>query len=406
MTSYSQAQHDLHMDAFSNGVGTSPAREAECDVLIVGAGIAGAAAAYETATNASVVILEREAQPGYHSTGRSAALFSETYGNAVVRALTVGSRSFLLGPPDGFTEHPLLTVRGVLLVARSDQLAQAQAWADEAAALVPSVHMIDAQEVRKQVPILRDGYLAGAVAEPEAMDIDVHALHSGFLRGARDRGTQVVTDAEVLELTRESDGNWLVRSSAGLWRARSVVNAAGAWADRIAEFAGVPTVGLVPKRRTASMVEAPAGTVIDAWPVVIDIDEKFYFKPDAGRILVSPADETPVDPCDAQPDELDIAIGIDRVQTAAELPVKRVQHSWAGLRNFVSDKTPVVGFDPSAPGFFWLAGQGGYGIQTAPAMGRLAGSLLLNRGVPDDLRTLGVTLEALSPDRLRTPPTF
>ena len=368
------------------------------DVVVVGAGMAGASAAYEMAQERTVLLLERESHPGYHTTGRSAALFSETYGNACIRALTVGSRAFYDGPPPGFTDRPLLSARGVLSLARPDQMGRLQDWAATVADVAPDVHMVSAGDVLTQVPIVRPDYLAGAASEPGARDIDVNALHTGYLRGAKARGVDLVCDAGVQALTRQGDA-WLVQTAAGSWEAGLLVDAAGAWADRLAEMAGAARCGLVPKRRTALIVDPPEGMSPKAWPCVIDADETFYFRPDAGRLMASPADETPMEPCDVQPDEMDIAICIDRVQQVANLPVQRIVRSWAGLRSFVADKTPVVGYDPDMPGFFWLAGQGGYGIQTAPAMSRLAASLLARRGVPEDLAALGVREADLAPGR-------
>jgi len=368
------------------------------DVVVIGAGIAGAAAAYELAADRSVLLLEQESHPGYHTTGRSAALFAETYGNAAIRALTVGSRRFYEQPPAGFAA-PLLSPRGIVMVARPDQAEQLDQWVQSVG---PAASAMTAVEVLARVPLLRRDYVGAGAFEPGAMGIDVHALHDGYLRGAKARGTTIVTGAELAGLTRSGTG-WTVRSGAGTWTAGTVVNAAGAWADQVAALAGAAPCGLQPMRRTAITVDLPDGMDASAWPVVIDIDERFYFKPEGGRLLLSPADETPMPPCDVQPDELDIAICVDRVQRAADLPVRRVVHSWAGLRSFVADRTPVVGFDPGVPGFFWLAGQGGYGIQTAPAMGRLAAALLARRGVPPDLADLlaagGVDAAALAPGR-------
>lgn len=370
------------------------------DVIVIGAGIAGASAAYEIAEDRTVLLLEREEQPGYHTTGRSAALFSETYGNATIRGLTVGSRDFYEHPPAGFAAVPLLTPRGVLLLARADQMERIADWVAAVQPIVPDVQMIDAAAALAAVPLLREDYTAGGAVEPGAMDIDVHALHQGYLRGARARGVELVANADVAGVARDGDGDgWVVRSSAGTWRGGVVVNAAGAWADAIAALAQAPLCGLTPMRRTAIAVDLPADVDARRWPAVIDSDEEFYFKPEAGRMLLSLADETPMPPCDVQPDELDIAIAIDRVQKAADLPVRRVVRAWAGLRSFVADRSPVVGFDPAAPGFFWLAGQGGYGIQTAPAMGRLAAALSAGRDVPEDLAALGVQISALAPGR-------
>ena len=230
------------------------------------------------------------------------------------------------------------------------------------------------------------------------MDIDIAALHDGYLRGAKARGAELACDAGLVALEPVA-GGWTVRTDTGTWHAQVVVNAAGAWADVVAGMAGAAPAGLVPKRRTAMILELPDGVEAGNWPMLTDTDEQFYFKPDTGRLLASPGDETPMDPHDVQPDELDIAICVDRIQQAAELPVRRVVRAWAGLRSFVADKTPVVGFDPAVPGFFWLAGQGGYGFQTAPAMSRTAAALLAGRGVPADLADRGVTAGTLAAGR-------
>jgi D-arginine dehydrogenase len=373
------------------------------DFIVIGAGIAGASAASLLAERGTTLLLERESQPGYHTTGRSAALYSEAYGNATIRSLTTGARPFFMNPPDGFAEHPLLTPRGAMFVGRADQIAALDRAAAETSALQPSIRRIDAAEARRICPVLKADYVAGAVLEPEAMDIDVHALHQGFLRGLRARGGRLATDVEVVALER-AGGEWRVRTRTGDYAAPVIVNAAGAWADELARLAGADPVGLVPKRRTAILFAPPPGCDISAWPLVLDIDETFYFKPDAGKLLGSPADETPSPPCDAQPEELDVALAVERIQQAAELPIARIERRWAGLRSFVADKTPVVGFDGRADGFFWLAGQGGYGIQTAPAIARLAAALVAGEGVPADLAALGVSEAALRPSRLRSAP--
>lgn len=370
------------------------------DAIVIGAGMAGASAAYNLAEAGRVVVLERESQPGYHTTGRSAAIFTETYGNATIRGLTIGGRGFFMSPPAGFTQTPLLRPRGVLFIGRADQAETLARAAEEGRRLVPSVHAISAVDACGLVPVLRADYVAGALLEPDAMDIDVDALHQGFLRGLRARGGEIVTDAAVTALGRAGD-DWRVESSAGDFAAPVVVNAAGAWCDVVAGLAGIAPVGLVPKRRTAILFDPPAEMAIEDWPMVIDADEEFYFKPDAGKLMGSPADETPSPPCDAQPEELDIAIAVDRIQSAADLDIRRIDHRWAGLRSFVADKTLVAGFEPAALGFFWLAGQGGYGIQTAPAMGRIVAALIAGGGIPSDLADLGVGEAALSPARFR-----
>jgi D-arginine dehydrogenase len=313
-----------------------------------------------------------------------------------VRALSRASRDFLYGPPAGFSAGSAVRPRGALHIAGPDQLAALEAFA-ALPDVAPSVRRLDALACRKACPILREGYVAAGVLETGSADIDVDALHQGWLRQLRAEGGRLVVDAEVLSL-KPTSGGWRVETPGLTLEAGVVINAAGAWADQVAGLAGAARVGLQPMRRTALIVDAPDDP--KSWPMVIDIDEQFYFRPDAGALLLSPGDETPSDPCDAQPEELDIAIAVDRVQAATTLEVRRVRRSWAGLRSFVADRTPVVGFAPDAPGFFWLAGQGGYGIQTAPAMGRLAAALARGEPVPADLAAHGVDARDLSPARL------
>ena len=365
------------------------------DFIIIGGGIAGAGVAYHLARTARVAVFERESFPGYHTTGRSAALFAETYGNAPIRALNRGSRCFFENPPPGFAEHPLVTPRGCLFIARPDQL---DALAAHRLISPAGVRTLDGDDIRRLVPVLRADYAAAAILDTDVMDIDVHALHQGFLRGARAQGAEVLTEAEALRLTRRGE-LWQVDTGIDTFSAPVIVNAAGAWADALGALAGARSIGLQPLRRTAMLIDPPAGMAVDGWPAVIDVDEQFYFKPDAGKLLVSPADETPSPPCDARPEELDIALGIDRMQCAADIPVRHIARSWAGLRSFVADRSPVVGFDAEAPGFFWLAGQGGYGIQTAPALTRLAAALAQGAEAPPDLVDVGVTAATLSATR-------
>ena len=370
------------------------------DFAVIGAGIAGVSAAYHLAPHASVVVLEGEHVPAYHTTGRSAALHSETYGSAEIRAITVASGRFYRDPPPGFSEHPLLTPRGAIIAGRVEQQADLQQNAADFARLVPSVRWLDPEEVRRRQPLLRpDACAGGAIFEPEADDMDVAAIHGGFLKGARANGTVLRLDSEVIGLDRE-DGMWTVSLRAGeAVRAANIVNAAGAWADVVGGLAGAGPIGLVPKRRTAFTFEAPAGLDLAAMPMVIDFDESWYFKPEVGQFLGSLADETPSPPCDAQPEDIDVATAVDRIETATTLQIRRVKHKWAGLRSFVADKNLVVGYDGTVEGFFWLAGQGGYGIQTGAAAGRLADSLARGHGLPDDIVELGVSERALSPLR-------
>jgi D-arginine dehydrogenase len=371
----------------------------ECDILVIGAGVAGASAAYELAASGRVVVLERESAPGYHTTGRSAALYTESYGSPVVRALTLASKAFFDAPPEDFAEHALLTPRGALFVAREDQLAALDRTLAEAKKLVPSVRAVNAAEALEISPALRPEYVAAGVFEPDAMDMDVHAIHGGFLKGLRRRGGEVVTGAGVTALTRDRK-TWIAETPMGAFAAPIVVNAAGAWCDEIAKLAGVAPVGLVPKRRTAITFDAPDGTDISSWPLTIDVEEGFYFKPEAGRILASPADETPSPPCDAQPEEIDVALIVDRFERAVCFPVRAITHKWAGLRSFVADNTPVVGMAGDAEGFLWLTGQGGYGIMTSPAMGSAAAALIETGALPGHFARFGLTESALSPRRL------
>jgi D-arginine dehydrogenase len=372
------------------------------DFAVVGAGIAGVSVAYHLAPKASVVILEGERVPAYHTTGRSAALHSETYGSAEIRAITVASGRFYRNPPAGFADHALLTPRGALIAGRAEQQAGLQKNAAEFAALVPSVRWLEPDEVRRRQPLLRpEACAGGAIFEPEADDMDVAAIHGGFLRGARAAGAELRLDAEVVDLER-GEGLWTVGLRGGdRLLASNIVNASGAWADVVAAMAGAEPVGLVPKRRTAFTFDAPAGLELGPLPMVIDFDESWYVKPEVGQFLGSPADETPSPPCDAQPEEMDVAIAVDRIETATSLKIRRIKNKWAGLRSFVADKNLVVGYD-AVPGLFWLAGQGGYGIQTAAAAGRIAADLALGKALPADIAALGVTERSLSPARLTT----
>ena len=368
------------------------------DFLVVGGGIAGASAGYELAKAGRVILLERESQPGYHSTGRSAAHLTETYGNEIIRRLVKVSRRFMEAPPEDFAEHPLVTPRGELVLAAEEGVAELETEFERARRLVPAIHRIDLSDCVGLVPVLRAEAFAAAFYDPTSMDIDVHGLLQGFLRGFKARGGALVTGAEVTALGG-AGGIWHCETAAGSFAAPVVVNAAGAWADHLAILAGAEPVGLVPKRRSAFTIEPPDGLAVDRWPLTGDLAETIYFRPDAGRLMVSPADATPVPPQDVQPEELDLAIGADRLQRATSLEVRRMAHSWAGLRTFAADETPVVGPDPLLEGFFWLAGQGGYGVKTSSALARATASLLLENRLPDDLAELGLCVADLAPAR-------
>jgi D-arginine dehydrogenase len=366
------------------------------DFLVVGGGIAGASAGYFLAGAGRVTLLEMEAAPGYHSTGRSAALFSEYYGNRVVRALTAASRQFYTSPPPGFT-RPLLAPRGVLaLCPHGAEDRFAAVLADGLTAPTP-VREIGPGEVRRHCPVVRPGWYSRAMLKPAAMDIDVDAAHQGFLRGIRARHGQVVTSARVRGLTRRA-GLWRAATDLAEYAAPTLVNASGAWADEVAVLAGVRPIGLTPLRRTAFLVAPPEDAAVAGWPMVADVTETFYLKPESGQLLISPADATPAVPGDARPDDLDVALAVARVEEATTLVIRHVRHSWAGLRSAVPDDTPVIGEAPDAPGFVWLAGLSGYGVQTAPAAGRLAAALAASTPghSPDGL---GFDLSEIAPGR-------
>ncbi len=356
--------------------------------------MAGASAGYFLAPCGSVTVVEMEQVPGYHSTSRSAALFSEYYGNATVRSLTAASRQFYLNPPSGFTT-PLLVPRGVLaLCPHGAEDRFAEALAAGLAAPTP-VRELTPDQARELCPVVRPEWFSRALLRPAAMDIDVDAVHQGFLNGIKERGGQVLRSARLRSLAR-CDGDWRAVTDAGEIRAGYVINASGAWADEVAGLAGVRKLGLTPLRRTAFIVAAPADADVMRWPMVDPVTETFYFKPESGRLLVSPADQTPVPPGDARPDDLDVAAAIDRVQAATTLVIRHVQRAWAGLRTAAPDDTPVIGEAPDSPGFFWLAGLSGYGIQSAPANGRLLAALVT--GERDT--AAGFDLAALAPERL------
>ncbi|MGO9515124.1 MAG: NAD(P)/FAD-dependent oxidoreductase [Steroidobacteraceae bacterium] len=369
----------------------------QTDIIVIGAGIAGASVAAHLAETHRVILIEREDRPGYHTTGRSAALFTEIYGNPLVRALTRASRKFLFDPPADFTEAPLTHPRGCLYIATAAQLEALRQFA-ALPDIAPATRPVSAVEARSLCPVLREEYVAGALLEPDSNDIEVHALHHGYLRWFRRRNGQLLTNAPVLALEYSVRG-WTVRAGGDTLTAPIVVNAAGAWADEIAALAGIPTIGLVPRRRTAVLVDPPPGVTVGTWPFVNDIDEQFYFKPEAGLLFLSPADETPAVPGDAQPDEWDVAAAVERVEAATTLQIHRLKARWAGLRTFAADRTPVVGFSQEADGFFWLAGQGGYGIQTAPALSRAAAALASGSPLPGDLLDAGVHATQMSPSR-------
>jgi len=372
------------------------------DYAIIGAGMAGASVGWELArSGAAVLLLEREAQPGYHSTGRSAALYLQTYGTPAIRALTRASRAFFDAPPGGFTDSAILAPRGVLYVAGPDQLDLLEQTSQALRREAPHMERLASAQLRERVPVLRPEAAAAGLWEDGAADIDVHALHQGYLRGLRQHGGLLRTGAEVTALAR-TQGVWTLTLADGMQvQARYVVNAAGAWADGVARQAGAAPVGLVPMRRTAFTFAPPAGVDAAHWPAVIGVDEGWYFKPDAGQLLGSPANADPVPAHDVQPEEIDVATAIWRIEQITTLTIRRPSHVWAGLRSFVADGDFVIGWDTGVQGFFWLAAQGGYGIQSAPGYALLARNLLLHEPLDAALAAQGLDAACLAPQRLR-----
>lgn len=368
------------------------ADDIRADVAIVGAGMAGTGLAADLAGDFDVVVLEQESRPGYHSTGRSAAIFIQNYGNSVIRALSRASTPLFRGTEPGTFPTPLLSQRGILYVADEAGLAEHRALMAEA----EGMEEITPAEAIAKVPLLRPDWIKAAAYEHDAQDIDVDALHQGWLRKAKAGGMRLLTDAPVTRAEFRS-GGWAIDTPKGKVHATILVDAAGAWADTVAGLAGVAPLGIQPMRRSIAVLPAPEGYDIRHWPLIGDAADSWYVKPEAGRLLVSPAEEIPVEPHDAFVDDMILAEGLYRFEQAIDYPVTRVERSWAGLRSFAPDRTPVAGFDPAAENFFWLAGQGGYGIQTAPALSRLAGRLI--RRASGELESLDT---ALSPARFRS----
>jgi D-arginine dehydrogenase len=345
------------------------------DIAVIGAGMAGATAAAFLSADKRVALIEAEEVAGYHTTGRSAAIWIQNYGPPDVREFTRLSRPFYEHPPPGFTEIPLIRQRPVLLLASAPQLPDLEA----ALGAGQGIRRATIQEAHAMVPALRPGYLAGAALEEDAFDLDVAAIHQGFLRMLRTNGGVLGLRSRAGRIERNGDG-WDIETAMGtVFRAPIVVNASGAWGDEVAALAGAAKLGLQPRRRTAAIVD-PSPFDVSNWPMIIDIADRWYARPEARtRLMVSPADAVPTHPHDVRPEELDIAIGIDRMRQALDITVRRVEHSWAGLRTFTPDGSLCFGWDTRVEGFFWCVGQGGYGIQTAPAAGRFVADLVLGR---------------------------
>ncbi len=370
------------------------------DVIVIGGGIAGISVAFELAADRSVCLLEMESSLTFHTTGRSAATFLESYGGPIIRRLTVSSRAFFEDPPDGF-DGPLMIPRPLLWIAPVGAGDQVRALEAEVSPLVPSVRLVEVDEAMEINPILRREHIELCMLEPGATELDVSSLHQGYVRGLRQRRGSVNTLSGVVGLTNV-DGMWRAVTRGGdEYEAPVVVNASGAWGDEVATMAGVTPVGLHPLRRTLFMVAAPDGVAVDALPLTADVAGTFYIKPEGNaQYLCSPADETPSEPCDAKVDELDIAIAIERIREATVLEARHVRSSWAGLRTFTADRSPIACYERDHEGFFWLVGQGGYGIQTAPALARVAAAIVRHEPLPADVAERGLEAEHMHRDRL------
>jgi D-arginine dehydrogenase len=373
------------------------------DFIIIGGGMAGVSIADALAPGASVALLEVEADLGYHSTARSAALFAPAYGSTAFRILTRASEAFLEAPAAAGFPACALSPRGALLIARRDQGARLQAEIASVRACGVSIVTLTGAEARARVSALREGYVAAAAFEPGVRDIDVEGVFRGFIRRARACGVQFYSGVRWGAPRREA-GSWRLRLDTGELRGRVVINAAGAWADEVAQQFGAMPLGLAVLRRSAAIIDAPPGTDVAGWPAIFDAEDQFYLKPDAGRLLISPADEEPVAPGDAYAEDVAIAVAVERIQAALDLDVRRVHRAWAGLRTFAPDRDPVIGYDAEVAGFFWCAGQGGYGIQTAFAFSRAAAALARHEPLPQALLDDGLTPECLSPSRVARGP--
>ena len=371
------------------------------DILVIGGGVAGLSAAAALSKHARVAVLEAEEQIGYHSSGRSATMLHYALGDRLVRALTLASRGFFEQPPEGFTDVPLGRRMPVLVHAREDELAELDQLEAEIARFTP-LERLDDRAVHELCPLLKtgEGGAVAGIADRNGIRLDPHALLQGFLRQLRNGGGELHTGARVASIRREA-GSWTVRTDKGEDHSASIlVNAAGSWADEVARMAGVQPIGLAPKRRTIITFDSPPGTDLDSLPFTKTIGDELYFAAESGRLFASPMDEVPSDPCDAQPGEMEVALAAYRMEERTTVKVERIHSRWAGLRTFTPDRHPAAGFAQDAEGFFWLAGQGGFGLQTSPVMARIVASLIAREEWP-----IGdVTAEELGPGRFARQP--
>lgn len=360
--------------------------------------MAGVSAAAHLAPHGSVVLVEAEASLAYHTTGRSAALFVVNYGGQGTRPLAAASAGFFADPPEGSTDAPLVTERGLLWIADESRLSKLTAIASEPQPGGYAMELVDPDRALSLVPTLRPEAVAGALLEPDARDLDVAGLHQAFVRIGRSHGAEIRLRSPVTAISREGDG-WKVTAGGETITAGAVVNAGGAWGDSVALLAGVPPLGLEARRRTAFMV--PGREEWARWPFVIDVDHLFYFKPDGAQLLCSLAEEEPAEAGDPRPRMEDVALAIERINSVSTIGIRTVNSQWTGLRTFAPDGELVVGEEPESPGFFWLVGLGGIGIATSPAYGSLLASLATGADMDPALAAGGVEPARLSPGRFR-----
>ena len=369
------------------------------DFVVIGGGIAGVAAAAHLAPVGAVLLLEKEKTLAYHTTGRSAALYVVNYGGPGSRPLALASRRFFDNPPEYSTDSPLLTDRGALWVATPDQMDDLERIEKEGQDSGADTRRLDPVEVVEHVPVMRPELLGGGLLEPSASDIDVAGLHQAFVRITRKHDGEIRTESPVTSLTRRKTG-WLVGTPSGEISAGAVVNATGAWGDQIASLAGIEPIGLTPFRRTAFMV--PGSIEFESMPMVVSMGHDYYFRPDGVQFLCSLSEENLAEPGDPRPQMEDVALAIDRINRATTLDIRTVNSQWTGLRTFAPDRDLVIGEDPTAPGFFWLVGQGGTGIMTSPGYGRLIADQVAGTGLSPELEQAGVDHRITSPARFRS----
>ena len=370
----------------------------KADIVVIGGGIAGAAAAYFLSRSASVILVEREAAVGYHSSGRSAEQFTVGISATTMRRLAEASRAFFLSPPREFGSQRLVTPRGSLTVGRASQRAELERLYERVTGVGAAARYLDRDEAIAAFPALVASGVDGGVLEPNAMDIDTGALLQGYVRGGKSRGAQLLIDAAVTSIEKRA-GVWIVGTSRGTISAPLVLNAAGAWVDEVTELAGLEPIGLVPYRRTAFTFASPPGVDTSTWPHVCNVDYKWYVKPGYDSLMGSLAEAVPTKPGDVYPDDMDVAQAIDNIEQDTSFRIDKPLSTWAGLRSFVRDRNPVAGTRPGADGFFWMAGQGGCGILGSPALGEAIAALMLGRDLPKEQRALGIEVADLAVTR-------